>query len=159
MTYRMCSTRLVGGKILNVRAICRSVQPADGSNMLVFSTFVRIIVCTRHSRGLRRWLAIFGRLLQNFSASFGRGGWVGERMVESEANLVLEKWGPTIKEAHNLVRLGRAYQAAEAQEAVSVVWQSPKTGWQARVVFTQDDWSTLEAELTDAFSEEQPLAV
>ncbi len=120
--------------------------------MLSFSSFVQIIVCSRHPQGLRRWRTIFGRLFKNFSYQVTGGGWVGDgsHSVECEANITLTKWGLTHGEVHRFIHLAKLAQAAEAQEAVSVVFCTQATGWQAKVCFNRTDWDTLEAELLAA---------
>lgn len=121
--------------------------------MLRFDSFAGMVVCTRHSRGLRRWLDIFARAFGSYSLKYGRGGWLSEHnRVRSEPNLAFEVWGLDLQGVRKLVRLARRFQAAEDQESVGIFWLTPQTGWQARVVWAAD-WPELEAEITAAFSQ------
>lgn len=120
--------------------------------MLEFSSFVSIIICSRNEGGISRWVDIFGRELENFSSAEGVGGWVGEKVVETERNVTITKWGAGEDDIRKIIRLGQVYQAAEEQEAVSVVCQHPLIGWKAYIVYTQEDWAELERCLAQVFA-------
>jgi hypothetical protein len=117
--------------------------------VLSFNSKIGVVVCTR-TFTQERWLSALGRVFQNFTATPGIGGWVGEQRVETERNLLIETWGPDWSTVRRALRLAAWLQKIEQQEAISVVWSTPEQGFQARVVF-EADWEELGTELRQVF--------
>jgi hypothetical protein len=118
--------------------------------MLTFRNSLSVHICARTDESRERWAGVFGRLFGNFTRTDGRGGWVGEKYVETEPVIIITCWTsdefPTWK---RFLRYARLFQTVEKQEAVGL--QITADGkWTGLVVF-ESDWQEVAGVLEQTF--------
>ncbi len=113
----------------------------------VFTSKLSIHVTARSETERNRWVAIFRRLLGCFNQIETTGGWIGNKVVETEPDAVLTVWLADNDWAKiaRVLKYTQWYQKVAKQEAVAieaVVGQY----WRAFVIF-EGDWDGVTEEL------------